>query len=321
MQNTNLFFNAMTIFWNNWLIIAFIAPFLWALVNIIDAYFAKEIYQDEYDGAIVSGFFQVIPWLAVPFIGLSLPEMNTLLLAVLGGLFFCVSMFFYFKAIYASGDVSLIQIFWNLTAIIVPILTFFILKERLSGFQYIGILTTFIGAALLSLHRGIHGNNFKRFLVVMSGAIFFLSLSMVVEDIVYSKTEFFSGFLFFALGYFIGSLIIFNINKKKSTKYLYKLCKKYSVWFFVIEAINLAAIIFSQRAISISPSVSFVAVIESFVPAFILLLSILFLVIFSFKPFRKQVIIRSIYRDQIAGSLYKIVAILIMTFGIFLISS
>src|SRR4030043_386404 len=96
--------------WNNWLLIAFIAPFLWALVNLIDVYFAKEGYRDAYDGAIVSGFFQVIPWLLVPFIGLSIPGINIIMLAILAGLFFCASMFFYFKAIFTTGDVSLLQI-------------------------------------------------------------------------------------------------------------------------------------------------------------------------------------------------------------------
>ena len=307
--------------WHNWFLIAFIAPFLWALVNIIDVYFAKEVYQDEYDGAIVSGFFQVIPWLLVPFIGLAIPGINIVMLAILGGLFFCAAMFFYFKAIFTTGDVSLLQIFWNLTALVVPVITFFVLSERLSNFQYAGILTTFAGATLLSFHRGIRENNFKRFLVLMSGAILFLSFSMVTADIVYSRTDFFSGFLFFALGYFIGSLFILNINKKKSTKYLYRLCKEYFVWFFVIEAINLAAIIFSQRAISISPSVSFVAVIESFIPAFILLLSLSMLVILSILPFKKQKVIKLIYQDQIAGSTHKIAAILIMAYGIYLISS
>lgn len=306
--------------WNNWLLISFVAPFLWALVNLIDVYFSKEVYQDEYDGAIVSGFFQVVPWLTVPFVGVIFPDAGTMLLAIAGGLFFCAAMFFYFKAIFATWDASLLQIFWNLTAILVPILTFFILREKLTNFQYLGILTTFIGATLLSFHRGIRRNNFKRFLLIMSGAIFFLSISMIVQDVVYSKTEFFGGLLFFALGYFIGSLFILNINKKKSAKYLFLLSRKYFFWFVGIESINLAAIIFSQRAISISPSVSFVAVIESFVPAFILLLSLVIFVAFSLFPFGNKSTIRLIYKEQIVGMVSKIAAVLIMAFGIYLLN-
>ncbi len=308
------------ILWNNWLIIAFLAPMLWALVNLIDVYFVKDIYQDEYDGAIISGFFQIAPWLLVPFLGLSMPDRSTTILALLGGLLFSAAMLFYFKALFITGDVSLIQIFWNLTAILVPILAFIFLKERLSGLQYTGIITTFLGATLLSLSGNIRRNNFSRFLIIISGAIVLLSLSMVVQEHVYQKTEFISGLLFFALGYFIGSLIILNFTKSKSVSYLYQLSKKYFFWFFLIESINLGAIIFSQRAISISPSVSFVAVIESFVPAFVIFFSVLLLLSYPAYSFGKKKVIKIIYREQFTGLPLKTVSIATMAFGIYLIS-
>lgn len=59
---------------SKWLFMAFAAPMLWALVNIIDVYFCKEVYRDDFTATAISQIFQIIPWIAVPWIGFTLPE-------------------------------------------------------------------------------------------------------------------------------------------------------------------------------------------------------------------------------------------------------
>jgi hypothetical protein len=52
---------------DNWLLVAFLAPFFWALVNIVDVYFVDGIYKDDIDGIIIFGLFQIIPSILLPF--------------------------------------------------------------------------------------------------------------------------------------------------------------------------------------------------------------------------------------------------------------
>src|SRR3989338_7613003 len=99
---------------NHWLIIAFLAPMFWALVNIIDVYFVGVIYKDELDGTIIAGLFQIVPWPILFFIadfrlsdainfetGNVLGISNTLLLSFLGGMLYATSFYFYFKALFS----------------------------------------------------------------------------------------------------------------------------------------------------------------------------------------------------------------------------
>lgn len=50
----------------SWLLLAFVAPLLWAAVALIDTYFVHGVYAEPLDGAGISGLFQSSPWLLVP---------------------------------------------------------------------------------------------------------------------------------------------------------------------------------------------------------------------------------------------------------------
>jgi drug/metabolite transporter (DMT)-like permease len=308
-------------FLDNWLLVAFLAPFFWALVNIIDVYFVEEVYENEYDGTVISGFAQIIPWLTIPFLGLVIPSIGTILMAMLAGFFFIIANFFYFKSLFMSGDATLILIFWNTTAIVVPVLAFLFLLERLSPIHYLGIAITFIGAIIISFSKKIKEENVKKIILIMSGAILFLSLSMVLTREVYSRTSFHGGIMFFSLGAILAGFFFFalRINKYGRGK-LINTSKKYYKWFLLIELISLSGVITSQRAIEISPSVSFVSAIESIQPAFIIISSAIVFFILSFFSYSKKEIIDRIYNDQLVSMGYKIVAIIIMAIGIYMIN-
>jgi hypothetical protein len=76
----------------------------------------------------------------------------------------------------------------------------------------------------------------------------------------------------------------------------------------------------SQRAIDVSPSVSFIAAIESTQPAFIMILSALIFAIFAILSFRKKELMRKLYEEQLVGFRTKAIAIIIMIIGIYLIN-
>lgn len=307
--------------WNNWLIIAFVAPMFWAFVNIVDLYFVKEIYNNEYEGAIITGFAQIIPWLIVPFVGLVIPDKNVILMAVVAGFFLVTSYFFYFKTLFVTSDATLIQLLWNTAAITVPLLAFFVLGEKLSMTQYFGVAVTFLGVTFLSLDDKIKAENIRKIILPMFGAIAFLSFSMIIIRDVYSNTNFLSGLLFYSLGTLMGGIFFYCLRYLKNKKgSLRQLGRKYFGWFIFTELLTLGGVITSQRTIDISPAVSFVAVIESVQPAFIIILSILLFIVLSSLSFRKRDVLRQMYKDQIAGWKSKVVAMAVMAVGIYLIN-
>lgn len=306
---------------NNWLLVAFIAPFFWALVNIIDVYFVEEIYDNAYDGTVITGLSQIIVLLIVPFVGFVVPDGKTMILALLAGFFLVTAYFFYFKALFITSDATLLQILWNLLAIVVPILAFIFLRERLSAIQYFGIIVTFFGVLHLTIDKKIVEKRLKEVSLIMSGAILFFSLMMILTREVYVHTSFLGGITFFSLGAMIAGLFFYVLRSIKYGKgNLVKIGKKYYKWFVLSEMLTLAGIMTSQRAIDLSPAVSFVAVIESIQPAFIVISSIVIYIILKNYSGANMDVIRRIKNDQLVSIGSKIFAIAVMAIGIYMIN-
>ena len=83
------------------------------------------------------------------------------------------------------------------------------------------------------------------------------------------------------------------------------------------EGVSFVGTVFSQRAIDLSPSPSFVAAIESSVPVFVMLLSLLLASVFA-RVGREQA--STMFRNQLLGWKEKMIAILLMSLGIYCIA-
>ena len=153
-------------------------------------------------------------------------------------------------------------------------------------------------------------------------AVTLLSLSMVLQNWVYdhAKTEFWTGFLLFSFGSALAAGLMMIVDKrslKDRITHLQQLTRKHIHVFFLAEFLGLLAILSSQRAINLSPAVSYVAAIESAVPVFVMVLSFIFALLL-FKT--NLVKARQIFTDQLDAIGVKIVACIMIAFGIYLIS-
>ena len=310
--------------WSHWLLVAFLAPFFWVLVNIIDVYFVSGVYEDEWDGILINAIFQTLPWL-LPIVGLvsfHYPGLSITTIAFLGGGCLILSYLFYFKALFISNDVVVVQALWNLSVPLVPFLAWLFVDEKLSLIHYIGIALAFTGAMLFSFHEEIKTKNFTQVFVVMIGAIGFFSLSMVLQTEVYRSIgdDFWTGFLLFSGGATITGLLLSFFDPKPARerlRHLFKMSQAYFFIFVLAETLNLLGVLASQRAIDLSPAVSFVAVIGSLTPVFVLLLSLLLILVFFALDKDKA---RKIYQDQLVAFKTKMLACCIIGVGIYLIS-
>lgn len=310
--------------WSHWMFVAFLAPFFWALVNVIDVYFVSDVYEDEWDGILINSFFQILPWL-LPIVGIvsfHYPGLPISAIAFLGGGCLIFSYFFYFKTLFVSNDVVVVQALWNLSVPLVPFLAWIFLDEKLSFINYIGIALAFFGAMLFSLHKDIKAKNLGSIFAIMSGAIFFFSLSMVLQTEAYHfiGDDFWTGFLLFSTGATLTGLALSFFDPKPMKTRLAHILGMSKTYFFVFvlaETLNLLGVLVSQRAIDLSPAVSFVAVIGSSTPIFVLLFS--FLLMGVFFVFNKDKA-RNIYSNQIVALKTKVLACCIIAGGVYLIS-
>lgn len=309
--------------WSQWIFVAFLAPFFWAWVNVIDVYFVSSVYEDEWDGILINSLFQLVPWV-LPLLGIvsfNYPGLGATVITLFGGACLALSFFFYFKTLFISNDVVIVQAIWNLSVPLVPFLAWLLIGERLEIIHYIGIIIAFFGASLLATHKEIKVKGLFRVARIMLLAVVLFSLSMVFQAEVYNRiNDFWTGFLIFSAGAAFTGLLLTYFDKKslkKRMEHIFSMARAYFLVFLLAESLNLLAVLSSQRAIDMSPAVSFVALIESSGPIFVLFLSFVIACPLIFFNKNKSL---EIYKDQLIGIKTKIVACGIIALGIYLIS-
>ncbi len=307
----------------DWLLVSLIAPFLWAIVSIIDNYFVDSVYKDELDGIVLSSIFQVFPWVLVPFGFLHFsPVGGDVFWSVASGFLFLLSLFQYFRSLFRVNDSALMQILWSLSVPLVPFFALFLLAEKLSLNHYIGIGIAFMGVLLFNfdIQKGAR----KRLALVafpMTYAVLFMAASMVFSKKAYTVSpDVQTNFLLFCLG---GVLVLIFVplfdtqTVAQRGAQTWKLLRKYILIFVAAEGLSVMATFTSQWAIQLAPAISFVALVESLTPVFVVSIS---LPIYFLVRFRNNQRLANIYQEQLTHIPVKILATGIISGGIFLIS-
>lgn len=302
---------------------ALIAPFLWALVSVIDNFFVDSVYKDEFDGIVISTLFQLLPWLLVPFGVLHFPSFqSSSAWAIASGFFFLASLFQYFRSLFLVNDSALMQILWSLSVPLVPFFAFIAINEVLSWAHYAGIALAFTGVLFFNLDIQ-HGasRQLRRVAVPMTYAVLFMALSMVLgkKAFLYSA-DVQENFLLFCLGgvfILVFAPLFDHVSVIERVNQTWHLLKKHYIVFSVAEGLSVAATFSSQWAIKLAPAISFVSVIESLTPVFVVFVS---LILIGFMRFVGNRGLERIYREQIMHMPLKIFATCIIAVGVFLIS-
>lgn len=310
--------------WNNWFLMALLAPFFVAMVNILDIYFVQSVYEDEWDGVLISGIFQLVPWFLVLFgvVEFHFPGLLPSSLALIAGGSLMISFYCYFRVLFSSSDMVSVQVMSALSVLVVPFLAWLIANEKLSSVHYLGIFLAALGTLVLSIAKKKQPHQSRLFFSFMLVGVFFLSLSMVLQEQTYQLIghDFWTGFLLFTCGGFLMSFAILFFDRKslkERLRHIFVVSRNNAFSFMGAESLSVLGILTSQRAIDLSPSVSFVIVIESLLPLFILLLSGMLVLFFIFLDKKKAQVM---YQDQFSYFWTKIFASMIIVIGVYLIT-
>ncbi|WP_447969061.1 hypothetical protein [Nitrospira sp. M1] len=261
------------ILWNNWLLMAWLTPAFWAASCLIDVCCISErVFRYPSDGPIISGLFCVLP-LALLFVELGSWEAVTVSLAwpaLLAGVCYFLHLYFIFRALFTINDASCSEIFNTLTVFVVPVMAFAMLGERLAPIYYVAIVLALLGILVLIRYHlsGLH----RLAIAWLTLAVISISLTMVLQAWVFEHIAYWNGIVLFAIGTFVTALFICSLQRGRLQR-IVGLYRRFWRIFLLAELLQLAAVLASQRATDIGPSVSFVAVVECSLPLFVMVFS------------------------------------------------
>lgn len=314
----------MSELWGLWLPMALVAPALWGLVCVLDLYFVQGAYRDAWDGTLISGAFQIMPWLLVPIglLSFTSPPREAIPLALAGGGMFLASFFFYFRALFRHADAPLIEVLWSVSVLVVPVMAWAWSDERLQPVHYLGIALAFFGSSLFAVRDGLLRRGFLRVAGTMVWAVLLLSASMVLQKEAYriASGQFLDVYLMFSLGVVATAAGLALLTPRATVARVRRFAgfkPHYIALLVFAEGVSFVGTVFSQRALDLSPSPSFVVAIESSVPVFVMLLSLLLTGVFA-RLGREQT--STMFRNQMLGWKEKLIAISLMSTGIYCIA-
>ena len=257
---------------DNWVVTALFSAALWALSCVIDVCFVgKGIYRDASDGVMIAGLFCIVPAVcssgSMDFAGTS---WAVVAIGALTGLVFLAHVYFYFAALFSLNDAVNAEIFNTLGVLVVPVLAFVLLGERLSWMNYAAIGMAVAGlVVLIGLQRtrltGIA-------LTCLAASVAAVSFMMVMQAWVLQLASYATLVWLFSTSAFSAALFATGAAavRRRRVGYLFR---RFGVLFIVVQLLELGAILGSQRATDLSPSVSLVALLECSLPVFVMIFS------------------------------------------------
>lgn len=211
-----------------WLYITISAYLLFAIANIGDKLVISKFKTEAIVYAFYVGVLGVVTLVLIPF-GVIWPDLNQFVSSMIGGVSFVFALYFMYLAFNAGETTRAITIIGSTSPIFTFLLSFLILKERLSSNQLyafaILILAIIIiswqlekkqkpGSARLVRSQAKAGATKKQLIwALLSGFIF--AISYVSAKYVYEYQAFISGFVWIRIGGFLTALVILFVAKNR----------------------------------------------------------------------------------------------------------
>ncbi len=264
----------------HWFLIALLSPALFALVTLADDNLVRKVYKSPEFGAIVSGFFALLPLLAIPFFPIQIPPLPIVILAMTAGFLTVNYYLLYFKALLVESPSIVITLF-QMSRAMVPFLAYIFLGELLSKGEYVGFLIIFCAAVGISA-IDIKKMQFSKAFPLIALAASMTAVIAIIDKTAYKEIRFWDGYIFFCLGMGLGAFVLTRATQegRKFYQQFFSKFKTLILLFLITELLNIGAEMSLGYAISQGP-VSLVKVIEGIQPFFVLLFAI---ILYPFMP-------------------------------------
>ena len=299
-----------------WLIYAFSGPVLWALSVHVDKYLVERYFKQG-SVAVLMVFTAIIGFLALPFIWLFQPgvvslDPQSMAVIAVSGILYMGAIYFYLEALQAE-EASTVAPFFQAAGIYGLILGYFILGEKLSILQIIGVLLIIAGSVLLSLRLGQGASRIKtRLVILMLTCALAIALSSLIFKFFAVRDEFWTTTFWNFAGQALFGVILMLIaaNRRQFVKMMRANTGAVLSVNGANELINLGGNLGMRYTLLFAP-LGIVQAIGSTTPFFVLFFGVILSLFFP-----------SLGREEIsfAGLIQKIIAITLVVAGVLLIN-
>jgi len=263
----------------SWLFFALLSPLCFAIVHVLDSHCVSDVFEKPWIGLVTGAFSSLLILLPLGILSLwmgwEMPPAHIVAMALLAGILIQCSQLLYFYAL-RNTEAGIIAAYWNLVPVLVMVLSFLLLGEVLVPLHYAGI-AILIGAsvAFCLLDSNLHARWNSLVLMVVASSM--QAVLILLEDQVYQAVPFLVGFGITTLGLILAGMVpvLFRHARAQLKKNLAILLPAAKL-ILAIEMINLLALFFSGRALDLGIP-SLVSAVETTIPGYTFLLSILFL--------------------------------------------
>lgn len=257
-----------------WLIFALVSPMLWALVHVADSHCVHERFEKPWMGVTTSSFASLVAMVLLPFLEWSAWDWNLVALAILGGALIQVSQALYFQTL-AYSEAGIVAAYWNMVPALLPVVSFILLSQVFSASQYAGIVVIVAASVCMCLLDCNLTTRWQSFLLMLTASVMQV-MALLMLNRVYDHMPFLQGFLLMTGGIVVCGCLPLLLRPVRSVFYQNaRALVAGSPLFVSIEIVNLLALACSQKALQLGDP-SLVAAVESTLPAFCFILSMLF---------------------------------------------
>jgi len=297
----------------NWLLIAIIAHFLFALVFITDKFLLSKTVLKPIGYAFYTGLLQIFVLVLIPF-GFVVPSSVQIVVSFVTGASFTLAVLFLYKAIQMGRVSKIIPVIGGAVPIFTLILTYLFLEERLALSQLIAFLLLVIGGVIMlwpkKYRPGLEISKvpLTKRLTVAIPAAFLMASSFVLTKFIFTYQPFISGFIWIRIGGFLMAILLFLWPRNRQI--ILETAKTIKIktvgLFFSNKGLAALAFILLNYAIYLG-SVTLVNALQGVQYVFLLVLAIILSIKFP------QILREQISREVI---IQKIIAILFISFGL-----
>lgn len=256
-----------------WIFYSLLAAFLWATVNVVDKYTMSKLVESPLVPLLLLGIIGLFASGSIWCLkGVKPLSHYNLSLALLAGLFYILTMLFYYLALKHEEVSKIIPIYY-----LSPVFILFIAKEILGEIftinQYFGIIFLVFGAVLVSADSLLNFKGNKGVCYILMAA-FCYSLNQVLTKYLLKHNEFWSVFAYIRLGVFLSLLPALYWNFRILVDYCKKIpCQAYKI-MILNQLINLMGVFVITLAMT-SGYVTLVNALVSVQPIFVLAITLI----------------------------------------------
>jgi drug/metabolite transporter (DMT)-like permease len=240
----------------SWVWVALLSPAVYSIVNFVDKYILSRHIKD-YRGismysAVMAVIFGSFFWY---FGGQPILSSRDSILIITSGVFTFWAMVLYFKAL-SLEDTSKIIILFQMGPVLILILSYFFLNERINLGQFIGFLLVLSASVGVSVEKKeMRLKLSKSFYLILLNQILW-SVGAVIFKFVVDQNSFIKVVSYESWGIALGGIILFAAFPNIRNPFLntFKTLEKRAVFFvFLNEGIFVIARLLNFAAISMGP--------------------------------------------------------------------